>query len=137
MPFRAAPRAAGSPSYGLRHLASLFGRAFFDFSHVPLRAALLLGTAAIVLCMGYLIFVLVAYAVGKAIPPGFVSLLFAFAFLSSVNLTMIGVLGVYISRIHEEVRALQAEFDPHGMELVCTGPWPAYNFVPGTIGAAW
>jgi gas vesicle protein GvpL/GvpF len=38
---------------------------------------------------------------------------------------------------HEEVQALQAEFDPHGIELVCTGPWPAYNFVPGTIGAAW
>jgi polyisoprenyl-phosphate glycosyltransferase len=105
VPFRAAPRAAGSPSYGFRQLASLFGRAFFDFSHVPLRAALLLGSAAIVLCMGYLVFVLAAYAVGKAIPPGFVSLIFAFAFLSSVNLTMIGVLGVYISRIHEEVRA--------------------------------
>lgn len=38
---------------------------------------------------------------------------------------------------HEEVRALQAEFEPQGIELVCTGPWPAYNFVPGTIGAAW
>lgn len=36
-----------------------------------------------------------------------------------------------------EVRALQAEFGPQGIELVPTGPWPAYNFVPGTIGAAW
>jgi polyisoprenyl-phosphate glycosyltransferase len=105
VPFRAAPRAAGSPSYGFRQLASLFGRAFFDFSNVPLRAALVLGTAAIVLCMSYLVFVLVAYAVGRATPPGFVSLIFAFGFLSSVNLTMIGVLGIYVARIHEEVRA--------------------------------
>jgi hypothetical protein len=51
--------------------------------------------------------------------------------------------GVYLvaeealERFHEEVRALQAEFDPEGIELICTGPWPAYNFVPGTIGAAW
>jgi len=105
VPFHAAPRVAGSPSYGFRQLASLFGRAFFDFSNVPLRAALVLGTAAIVLCAVYLVFVLVALIVGKAIPPGFVSLIFAFGFLSSVNLTMIGVLGVYISRIHEEVRA--------------------------------
>ena len=51
--------------------------------------------------------------------------------------------GVYLvaddalGRFHEEVRALQAEFDPPGIEVVCTGPWPAYNFVPGTIGAAW
>jgi polyisoprenyl-phosphate glycosyltransferase len=105
VPFHAGRRAAGSPSYGFRQLASLFGRAFFDFSNVPLRAALVLGTAAIVLCMGYLVFVVVAWIAGKSIPPGFVSLIFAFAFLSSVNLTMIGVLGVYIARIHEEVRA--------------------------------
>jgi polyisoprenyl-phosphate glycosyltransferase len=105
VPFHAASRVAGSPSYGFRQLATLFGRAFFDFSNVPLRAALVLGTAAIVLCFAYLIFVLVALIVGKAIPPGFVSLIFAFGFLSSVNLTMIGVLGIYIGRIHEEVRA--------------------------------
>ncbi len=105
VPFHAAPRVAGTPSYGFRQLASLFSRAFFDFSNVPLRGALVLGTAAIVLCAVYLVFVLVALIVGKAIPPGYVSLIFAFAFLSSVNLTMIGVLGVYISRIHEEVRA--------------------------------
>jgi glycosyltransferase involved in cell wall biosynthesis len=105
VPFHAAPRVAGSPSYGFRQLASLFGRAFFDFSNVPLRFALVLGTAAIALCAAYLVFVLVALIVGKAIPPGYVSLIFAFAFLSSVNLAMIGVLGVYISRIHEEVRA--------------------------------
>jgi glycosyltransferase involved in cell wall biosynthesis len=103
--FHAAPRVAGSPSYGFRQLASLFGRAFFDFSNVPLRAALVLGCAAILLCVGYVAFVLVALVVGKAIPPGFVSLIFAFVFLSSVNLTMIGVLGVYVARIHEEVRA--------------------------------
>jgi glycosyltransferase involved in cell wall biosynthesis len=105
VPFHAAPRVAGTPSYGFQQLASLFGRAFFDFSYVPLRAALVLGTAAIVLCFAYLVFVLVAYIVGKAVPPGFVSLIFAFGFLSSVNLVMIGVLGVYIGRIHEEVRA--------------------------------
>jgi dolichol-phosphate mannosyltransferase len=71
---------------------------------VPLRSALVLGTAAIVLSFAYLLFVLIAYIVGKAIPPGYVTLIFAFGFLSSVNLTMIGVLGVYVARIHEEVR---------------------------------
>jgi hypothetical protein len=38
---------------------------------------------------------------------------------------------------HDAVRSLQAELEPQGFELVPTGPWPAYNFVPGTIGAAW
>jgi hypothetical protein len=38
---------------------------------------------------------------------------------------------------HEEVHALQSELEAGGIELVATGPWPAYNFVPGEIGAAW
>jgi hypothetical protein len=42
-----------------------------------------------------------------------------------------------IDRFHEEVRALAAELAAEGIELEPTGPWPAYNFVPGTIGAAW
>jgi hypothetical protein len=51
--------------------------------------------------------------------------------------------GVYLvdnddrERFHTELQALEAEFAPHGVELELTGPWPAYNFVPGTIGAAW
>jgi len=105
VPFQAGRRAAGSPTYGTRQRLTVFGRALFDFSNVPLRAALYLGAGAIVLCFAYLIFVLVAYLVGKAIPPGYVTIIFALGFLSSVNLVMIGVVGVYIGRIHDEVRA--------------------------------
>jgi polyisoprenyl-phosphate glycosyltransferase len=104
IPFRARERVAGSPSYGVRQLAGLFGRAFFDFSNVPLRAAFFLGAGTILLCAVYLVFVLVAYLVGETVPPGYVSLIFAFVFLSSVNLMVIGLLGVYVSRIYDEVR---------------------------------
>jgi hypothetical protein len=51
--------------------------------------------------------------------------------------------GVYLvpddatGRFHEEVRVLRTELGPQEIELEPTGPWPAYNFVPGTIGAAW
>lgn len=51
--------------------------------------------------------------------------------------------GVYLigepaqERFHEEVRALADEYGPLGLELETTGPWPAYNFVPGAIGANW
>jgi hypothetical protein len=51
--------------------------------------------------------------------------------------------GVYLvpdsdqDSFHSELAALQAEFEPLGLELELTGPWPAYNFIPGTIGAAW
>jgi hypothetical protein len=51
--------------------------------------------------------------------------------------------GVYLvadddqERFHAEVQVLEAEFAPLGVTLQQTGPWPAYNFVPGAIGAAW
>jgi hypothetical protein len=38
---------------------------------------------------------------------------------------------------HEEATALQSRFEGIGIELVLTGPWPAYNFLPSKIGAAW
>jgi hypothetical protein len=41
------------------------------------------------------------------------------------------------SPFHEEIRALQSRFADNGLELVLTGPWPAYNFLPDGIGAAW
>ncbi|MDQ6817596.1 MAG: GvpL/GvpF family gas vesicle protein [Actinomycetota bacterium] len=37
---------------------------------------------------------------------------------------------------YEELENLSARFAPLGIELELTGPWPAYNFVPGAIGAA-
>jgi hypothetical protein len=51
--------------------------------------------------------------------------------------------GVYLVQddeqalFHRELRALQMEYAALGLELEPTGPWPAYNFIAGTIGAAW
>jgi hypothetical protein len=39
-----------------------------------------------------------------------------------------------VAQFHGEVRALEGEFGAEGVELVATGPWPAYNFVPDAIG---
>jgi hypothetical protein len=51
--------------------------------------------------------------------------------------------GVYLveqraaEQFHAEVHRLERQFASLGLELVETGPWPSYNFVPGQIGAAW
>jgi hypothetical protein len=39
-----------------------------------------------------------------------------------------------LTTFHETIEALQAEFRAEGVELVATGPWPPYNFVPDAIG---
>lgn len=51
--------------------------------------------------------------------------------------------GVYLvpddaaERFREQIRAIGAEFDALGLDVELTGPWPPYNFIPGTIGAGW
>jgi hypothetical protein len=51
--------------------------------------------------------------------------------------------GVYlVESEHEQaflglVEQLGDEYAPLGLVLEPTGPWPAYNFVPGAIGATW
>jgi hypothetical protein len=48
--------------------------------------------------------------------------------------------GVYLvddatlASFHETLDALQTQFSAAGIELVATGPWPPYNFVPDAIG---
>jgi dolichol-phosphate mannosyltransferase len=104
LPFVADARQGGSSQYSYRQLLSLFSRSFFDFSRAPLQLALFVGGAAIVVCLGYLGYVLVALAIGEYVPRGFTSLILTFVFLSSVNLFFAGILGVYVARIYDEVR---------------------------------
>jgi len=108
VPYRAAARERGNSHYGLRQRVAVLARSFFDFSSAPLHLAFFLGSTALVLCSGYLLFVLGAYAVGHPMPRGFVSLIFTIVFLGAVNLTVTGILGVYLARIYDEVRARPA-----------------------------
>jgi hypothetical protein len=51
--------------------------------------------------------------------------------------------GVYLveddslEQFAQEVSELEEAHGPPGVRLELTGPWPAYNFVPDAIGAAW
>lgn len=41
-----------------------------------------------------------------------------------------------LEAFHVAVTALQDEHEPLGLEIIATGPWPAYNFVPDATGAS-
>jgi polyisoprenyl-phosphate glycosyltransferase len=104
IPFAAGARQAGASQYGIKQLSSLFARSFFDFSRAPLHVGLAVAGASVAACFAYLAYVLGAYLLGATMPSGFVSLMFAFGFLASVNLFFVGILGVYVARIYDEVR---------------------------------
>ena len=105
LPIVAAKRAAGQSQYSIRQLFSLFSRAFFDFSSAPLHLGLLLGGAAVGLSLLYLTFIVAWMAFGTNAPPGWASSISVTLLLSSISLAFSGIIGVYVARIYDQVRA--------------------------------
>lgn len=105
VPYVAAERAGGTSQYGFRQLFGLFSRALFDFSDLPLHLGLIIGGVAISLSTLYLVFILVWLFIGKQAPPGWASSVSVTLLLNSVSLAFMGVIGVYVARIYNEVRA--------------------------------
>ena len=108
VPFVAAERAAGSSQYSFKQLVNLFARALFDFSNLPLHLGLFLGAIAISLSSLYLIFILVWLLLGEQAPPGWASSISVTLLLNSISLAFMGIIGAYVARIYNEVRARPA-----------------------------
>jgi glycosyltransferase involved in cell wall biosynthesis len=105
VPYIAADRAAGTSQYGFRQLFGLFSRALFDFSNLPLYLGLLVGGIAICLSALYLVFILAWLLLGKEAPPGWASSISVTLLLNSITLVFIGIIGAYVARIYNQVRA--------------------------------
>lgn len=105
VPIVAAERAAGRSQYGVRQLLGLFAKAFFDFSSAPLHVGLLLGGAAVVLSALYMLFILAWLVFAERTPPGWASSVSVTLLLGSISLAFSGIIGVYVARIYDQVRA--------------------------------
>ncbi len=97
-------RFAGTTNYGPLKLLKLASDGLFSFSIVPLRAAALLGLAAILLSLGFSVYTLYAKLVLHRAPVGFTSIMLFMSFLAGVQLFFLGVIGEYIGRIYHETK---------------------------------
>ena len=97
-------RGAGTSQFSLRRLLSVFGQALFDFSSLPLYVGLFLGGIAVVLSVLYLLFIAAWMLFGNSGPPGWASSISVTLLLNSVILAFLGIIGVYVARIYNEVR---------------------------------
>jgi len=98
------PRMAGESKYSWSRMLRLAADGISSFSTAPLRLSLFLGLIASMLCVG-----LMGYAVYNKVMENkdlteWASTFLTMLFLSGVQLLMIGVLGVYVGRIFEEVK---------------------------------
>jgi len=105
VPIERAQRLSGKSKYSFLKLLKLASDGIFAFSIVPLRAAAMLGAVAIGLSGLYAAYSLYAKIFLAQSPRGFTALVFLITFLSGVLLFFLGIIGEYVGRIYEEMKA--------------------------------
>ena len=103
--YERAARAAGEAKYRWSDLFRLAYNGIFSFTKVPIRVLGIVGSVAILASVCYAAWLLLAWLLGARIPAGFSTLILAIIFFSGVQLVAIRILGAYIHRIYDEVRA--------------------------------
>jgi len=105
LPVEREERHSGKSKYSLLRLLKLATDGIFAFSIVPIRAAALLGAAVIAASMLYVLYALYYRFFLQQSPQGFTALIATVTFLSGVLLFFLGVIGEYVGRIYEEIKA--------------------------------
>jgi glycosyltransferase involved in cell wall biosynthesis len=118
VPFRREVRFAGVTKYPLAKMVKFATDGIVSFSAAPLRFALKVGFAVSGLSFLMGVVFLVSKILGLYSVPGLASIAVFVAFLGGIQLFLIGILGEYIARIHDEVkgRPLYLVRDAHGLE---------------------
>jgi polyisoprenyl-phosphate glycosyltransferase len=118
VPFIREERFAGETKYPLRKMIKFATDGIVSFSSYPLRLALNVGfvVSAFSFVLG-LVF-LVSQLAGFYSVPGLASIAVFVAFLGGIQLLLLGIMGEYIARIHDEVkgRPLYLVSETQGLE---------------------
>lgn len=105
VPYERDARAAGVSKYPLRKMIGLAANAIISFSDAPLRIAIWIGALVSLAALAY-----GGYAVARALiwseglVDGWASTVVVISLLSGVNMLLTGIVGLYIGRIHNEVK---------------------------------
>ncbi len=98
-------RVRGHPKHKFFELVDHALNGIFSFTNVPLRLCTFLGAALAALCFLYAMITLVVYILSPdAAPRGMASLIVGLFFLFGLQLLFTGLLGEYVTSIHEQVR---------------------------------
>jgi len=105
LPYTPEERQGGKSHYSRRKLTSLALAGVTSFTALPLRLAMVVGTVLALVAMGYGTYLVLEYTVlGNAVP-GWPTVVVSIMFLSGLQLLFIGIVGEYLARVFEEVKA--------------------------------
>lgn len=102
-PYVRAARQLGATKYPFRKMVRFASIALVGFSSLPLRLALYLGLLGLLMFASLSGWAVLMNVRGVAVP-GWTSLLIGVTWGQSILLIMIGILGVYLGRVHAEVQ---------------------------------
>lgn len=101
--FERPARVAGTTKYPFWKMLRLAVNAVIGFSDAPLKAAIWLGLAVSVFALCYGLFAVERYLTNEVVT-GWTSTVVIVSLLSGINLMVSGIMGLYIGRIHAEVK---------------------------------
>ena len=105
VPFERQGRAAGETKYSLTKMVRLAVSGVVSFSDAPLKLALWAGFLTSMAALAYGLFVIgSALAGGHGLVAGWASTIVVVSFLCGLNMMLTGVVGLYVGRIHAEVK---------------------------------
>jgi polyisoprenyl-phosphate glycosyltransferase len=99
------PRLAGASKYTLRKMLAFGWDAIISFSTLPLRIASMLGFAISFLGLVYLTYVIAVRLFTDQAVAGWTSVVAAVLILGGVQLLCLGIIGQYLGRMYDEVKA--------------------------------
>ncbi|HVX91947.1 MAG TPA: glycosyltransferase family 2 protein [Xanthobacteraceae bacterium] len=102
--FHRLERAAGETKYPLWKMVRLAVNAALGFSDAPLRLAIWCGLAVSSLALVYGAYILVLRLIDSDLVAGWSSTVVIISFLCGINMLMTGIMGLYVGRIHAEVK---------------------------------
>ena len=98
-------RLEGESGYTLKKLLKIAMDGIFSFSSAPIRLITMLGIIGFLFALVYSLNIIIGYFVYGIEARGFASLAILISFFSSLMLVCLGIIGEYIVRIYDEVRA--------------------------------
>ena len=105
VPYMVADRKHGASKWRLRRLVSYAIDGMTSFSTLPLRVSSLLGLSISLLAMAYSAVFLIRTLLLGADIPGFPTLIISVMFFSGAQLISLGIIGEYLGRVYDEVKA--------------------------------
>jgi dolichol-phosphate mannosyltransferase len=137
--FNRPPRPAGVTKYPLWKMVRLAVNGVIGFSDAPLRLAIWLGLAVSGLAILYGLYVVGLVLGGSTLVTGWSSTVVIISFLCGINMLMTGIVGLYIGRIHAEVKrrplyVVGTRVGPAPLPVAVADHGTPYHEAPARIG---